>query len=154
GWTTSNLLGSIEREKPTGSYDLVSVLIGVNDQVRGLSADLYREKFITLLERAITLAGQKPARVLVLSLPDWSMAPIARNQDPEAIKAEIDNFNRVNRAEAEQRGVHYIDVTPSSRRAAQDRTLLAKDQLHPSGQMYADWARLALPAACQALTGK
>lgn len=154
GWTTSNLLGGIERENPTGSYDLVSVLIGVNDQVRGFNADQYREKFVTLLERAITLASQKPARVLVLSLPDWSMAPIARSQDPEAIKAEIDNFNRVNRVEAEQRGVHYIDITPSSRQAAQDRTLLAKDQLHPAGQMYTTWARLVLPVACQALAGE
>jgi len=154
GWTTSNLLSGIERENLTGSYDFVSVLIGVNDQVRGLSADLYREKFIPVLERALTLAGQKPTRVLVLSLPDWSMARIASIQNPEKIKSEIDEFNRVNRAEAEKRGVRYIDITPSSRQAAQDRSLLAKDELHFAGQMYTTWARLVLPVACQALAGR
>jgi hypothetical protein len=59
----------------------------------------------------------------------------------------------VNRTEAEQRGFDYLDITPSSRQAAQDRTLLARDNLHPSGQMYAAWARLALPIVCQALGG-
>lgn len=151
GWTTSNLLRGIERENPTGPFDLVSVLIGVNDQVRGFEADKYHGDLVTTLERAIALAGNTPSRVMVLSIPDWSVAPIARNQNPEKIRATIAAFNDIARTEAEQRGLAYVDITPTSRQAAQDRGLLAKDQLHPSGRMYTEWARLAFPAACQAL---
>lgn len=154
GWTTSNLLRGIERENPTGPFDLVSVLIGVNDQVRRFDPDKYRGDFVTTLERAIALADNKPSRVVVLSVPDWSVAPIARTQEPEKIRATLETFNGIARAEAEKRGLAYVDITPSSRQAAQDRGLLSKDQLHPSGRMYTEWARLALPAVCQALASE
>jgi hypothetical protein len=92
--------------------------------------------------------------VLVLSIPDWGVTPFAAGRDRAAIAAAIDRFNVINREESERAGVHYIDITPMSRRAAADRTLVAHDGLHPSGPMYADWAQLALPIVRAALAGE
>lgn len=153
GWTTDELWAGIDRANPQGPFDLVSLLIGVNNQYRGHSRDEYREQFVALLQRAIGFAGGDPARVLALSIPDWGVTPFAEGRDPAAIAADIDAFNALNREEAERLGAHYIDVTPISRKAADDPALVADDGLHPSGKMYAEWARLALPVARAALGG-
>jgi lysophospholipase L1-like esterase len=147
GWTTDELWSGIDRANLAGPFDLVSLLIGVNNQYRGWDLGQYREQFAALLGRAIGFAGGEPGRVLALSIPDWSVTPFAASRDRAAIAAAIDRFNAVNRAEAVRAGVSYVDVTPISRRAAADPSLLAGDGLHPSGKMYAEWARLALPPA-------
>jgi len=152
GWTTDELSAGIDTANPAGVYDLVSLLIGVNNQYRGRSLEEYRQEFVMLLERAIAFAGQNPSRVLVLSIPDWGVTPFAARQGRAAIGADIDRFNAINREEAQRLGAHYVDVTPISRRAASDPSLTAGDGLHPSGKMYAEWARLVLPEARAALT--
>lgn len=154
GWTTDELNVAIDAAQPDGPYALVSLLIGVNNQYRGRSADEYQREFAALLERAIRFAGDNPARVLVLSIPDWGVTPFAAGRDRGQIAAEIDAFNAINRQEAEFRDVHYVDVTPISREAADDAGLTARDGLHPSGTMYARWADLALTEACEALAGE
>lgn len=153
GWTTDELAAGIDHASLQGTYDLVSLLIGVNNQYRGRGEEEYRQQFAALLQRAIAFAGGEPARVLVLSIPDWGVTPFAHNSGrrPAAIAAEIDAFNAVNRVEAERAGAHYIDVTPVSRQAANDLSLIADDGLHPSGQMYAEWAMLALPVVLRTL---
>ena len=156
GWTTDELWEGIDRANPQGTFDLVSLLVGVNNQYRGRSRDEYREQFAALLQRAVGFAGGDPARVVVLSIPDWGVTPYAARleRDPAAVGADIDAFNAINRAETGRPGAHYVDVTPFSREAAHDPSLLAADGLHPSGRMYAEWALLALPAAREALRGK
>jgi len=144
GWTTDELWAGIDRAKLQTSYDLVSLLIGVNNQYRGRSADEYRLQFVALLQRAISFAGGKPKSVIVLSIPDWGVTPFARGRNPAAIPAEIDAFNAINREETGRAGAHYFDITPISRKAASDPTLTADDGLHPSGKMYAEWARLVV----------
>jgi lysophospholipase L1-like esterase len=151
GWTTDELNAGIDQAAPEGTYDLVSLLIGVNNQYRRRSLDQYRQQFVGLLERAIAFAGGDASRVLVLSIPDWGVTPFAGGQDRQRIAGDIDRFNLANQEEAARLGARYIDVTPSSRQAASDRSLLASDGLHPSGRMYAQWAALALPAALEAL---
>lgn len=151
GWTTDELSVGIDRANPPGTYDLVSLLIGVNNQYRGRDSEEYRGQFVSLLNRAVGFANGQPSRVLVLSIPDWSVVPFAAGRDRAKIAAEIDQFNAINREEAERAGAHYIDVTPISRQAAADPDLIAGDGLHPSGKMYAEWARLALPVARKAL---
>ncbi len=154
GWTTDELADGIDRADPRGPYDLVSLLIGVNNQYRGWSEDEYRAQFAALLQRAIGFAGGQPNRVLVLSIPDWGVTPFALNagRNPADIAAAIDRFNAINRAAAERAGAAYVDVTPISRRALADPALIADDGLHPSGAMYAEWATAALPFARAALT--
>jgi lysophospholipase L1-like esterase len=150
GWTTDELMAGIERQQPQGPFDLVSLLIGVNDQYRGRSDDAYRRQLRQLLHSAITYAGGHPAHVIVLSIPDWSVTPFAAGQPRAAIAAAIDHFNAINRQEAAQAGAHYVDVTPVSRQALQDASLLATDGLHPSGKMYTQWVELVLPTALAA----
>lgn len=151
GWTTAELAEGIAQAEIRPPYDLVSLLIGVNNQYRGYPQASYRAEFIALLDQAIAYAGGDPQRVLVLSIPDWGVTPFAAGADRAAIAADIDAFNAINREESERHGVHYIDVTPLSRQAAQDLSLIAPDGLHPSGKMYAGWVELALPAAVAAL---
>ena len=151
GWTTDELSDAIDLARPNGPFEMVTLLIGVNNQYRQRPLDEYREQFVTLLQRAIGLAGGETGRVLVLSIPDWGVTPFANGQDRLAIAAAIDDFNRANADETRRLGARYVDVTPDSRQAASDPALIARDGLHPSGKMYADWAQLAPPAACAAL---
>ncbi len=145
GWTTDELQAAIRRAQPQGPFDLVSLLIGVNNQYRGRAEGEYREQFIELLELSIGFAGGRPGRVLVLSIPDWGVMPYAEGRNRNEIARQIDRLNAINRAAAEGRGAQYVDVTPLSRLAARDLTLVAADGLHPSARMHAEWARLALP---------
>lgn len=151
GWTTSELWQGIQSNQPQGIYDLVSLLIGVNNQYRGSDISEYREEFRFLLEKAIEYAGGKPRHVFVLSIPDWGVTPFASGRDREKISEDIDAFNLVNLEESQKAGVHYVDVTPVSRKAVNDLALIAPDGLHPSGKMYAEWAKLALPMAVKIL---
>lgn len=156
GWTTSQLrsrLNQLTTLRP--SYDLVTLLIGVNNQFRGGNETSYQTEFNSLLRHALQLAGSRQ-RVLVLSIPDYSVTPFAaaRSRDgryQRETSQAIDRFNTINRAEAARYGVTYIDITPLSRQAAGNAALLAADGLHPAGTMYAQWVTLIQPAACQAL---
>jgi lysophospholipase L1-like esterase len=151
GWTTSELAEGMRAASLVGGYALVSLLIGVNNQYRGLGLDAYRAEFSSLLDWAVQLADGKPKRVTVLSIPDWGVTPFAEGRDRARVSVEIDAFNSVNREESAREGVHYVDVTALSRLALHDPSLLASDNLHPSGLMYSRWADLVLPEALAAL---
>lgn len=151
GWTTDELAAGIAERAPRGPFELVSLLIGVNNQYRGRDADEYRTQFRERLDQAIDFAGGRPERVIVLSIPDWGVMPFAAGRDRARIATEIDRFNAINREETERAGARYVDVTPVSREATGDSSLVAGDGLHPSGAQYARWAELALPEAMAAL---
>ena len=151
GWTTDELSAAIDDADPRGPYALVTLLIGVNNQYRARDAEEYRAEFVGLLRRAIGFAGGQASRVIVLSIPDWGVTPFADGRDRAQIAAEIDAYNAINRDEAQRAGAHWVDVTPQSRAAGADPAFLVSDGLHPSGRAYAEWARLALPAAVEAL---
>lgn len=154
GWTTDELSHAIDSVRVSGTYSLVSLLIGVNNQYRGRDLEQYRGQFRDLLRRAIGFAGEKPGHVVVLSIPDWGVTPFAVGRDRAKIGSEIDRFNAVNREETGRAGARYVDVTPISREAASDSTMFAGDGLHPSGKQYAAWARQAVPASSEALATK
>jgi lysophospholipase L1-like esterase len=152
GWTTAELQNGILLADPQGPYDLVSLLIGVNNQYRSLSKDAYRDELVGLLQTAVKLAGGKPERVFVVSIPDWGVTPFAQSRDRATIGVEIDAFNTVNREEAERRGLLYIDITDISRQALTDESLTAVDGLHPSGKMYGLWVGRLQTAVCSLLS--
>ena len=151
GWTVQELWTGMQASPPEGTYDLVSLLIGVNDQYRGYPVDGYRDDFRFMLGKAIDYAGGAPAQVVVLSIPDWGITPFAAGRDREEIRKKIDQFNLVNREETRQAGAHYVEVTGISRQAVSDPALIASDGLHPSGKMYALWAEEALPVVIEIL---
>lgn len=145
GWTTSELWQGIQAEEVRPPYDLVSLLIGVNNQYRGYDIREYRDQFDFLLNQSIEYADGDAIRVFVLSIPDWGVTPFAAGRDREQIAKEINEFNSVNRDMAEKAEVHYVDITPVSREVANNQLLIAPDGLHPSGKMYAMWAEKAYP---------
>jgi lysophospholipase L1-like esterase len=142
GWTTDELQTGIHSSTFLATYDIVSLLIGVNNQYRGRSLHEYTQQFEALLQQAIRFAGNQPGHVFVVSIPDWGVTPFAVNsgKNGTTIAHEINAFNAVNRSLAEKYSVHYIDITPGTRLAANDPSLLAADELHPSGKEYALWA--------------
>jgi len=146
GWTTGNLLDAMAQLKPGSTYRMVSLLIGVNNQYQGRSQAEYRDQFTQLLQKSILLAGNDPSRVLVLSIPDYSVTPFGRTRDTSLIAAQIDSFNTINHSLATDYKVHYIDITAESRKAASDPSLIAVDGLHFSGKEYGTWAKLMEPA--------
>ncbi len=152
GWTTGNLINAIAATPPLrSSYDIVSLLIGVNNQYQSLSQDQYRTEFITLLNDAVKLAGNRPERVFVLSIPDYSVTPFATGSNKALIAAEIDSFNKINLSASQSGGVHYLNITSLTRQAATDATLIATDGLHPSGKEYARWVEELVPLIKPAL---
>ncbi|HEX8328779.1 MAG TPA: SGNH/GDSL hydrolase family protein [Hymenobacter sp.] len=144
GWTTSELASAIASAQITRTYDLVSLLIGVNNQYRGESLAKYRTEFQQLLRTALARAANRPGRVIVLSIPDWGQSPFANGQDRARIGAEIDQFNAVARQECQAVGVSFIDITPITRGAAGDDAQFTRDRLHYSGEHMRRWADQAL----------
>lgn len=153
GWTTDELAAALDEAAPQGPFALVSLLIGVNNQYRGRPLAEYRQQFEQLLQRAIALAAENPARVLVLSIPDWGITPYARDnqRDGLQIAQEIDDFNAAAHACCGDYGVAFVDITTASRIGGDLPAMLVDDGLHPSAQMYRRWAELALPVAVRLL---
>jgi lysophospholipase L1-like esterase len=145
GWTTADLQQELQANPPQGTYDLVTLLIGVNNQYHGHDASEYREQFRFLLNKSIEYAGGSSSHVIVLSIPDWSVTRFAIGQRVDVISKEINVFNAVNREETVVAGAHYVDITPISRQALENPSLLADDGLHPSGKMYKLWVEETLP---------
>lgn len=148
GWTTGELIAGIKAETTAPKYDLVTLLIGVNNQYRGNSIAVYRTEFQELLKTAISFAGGNAAHVFVVSIPDWGATPFGAQsgRDVKTIAKEIDAFNAVNKEEALKAGINYTDITPGSRNASADASLVAGDGLHPSGKMYKEWVDSLSPS--------
>src|SRR5438552_3082463 len=145
GWTTQDLLDGIATQNPQEPFDIVSLLIGVNDQYQHLDTAGYRLRFTRCLLTAIALAGNKKEHVFVLSIPDYSVTPFAQNGDTTRIKKEIDEFNSINEAITLSFNISYTNITSLTCQAKNDASLIANDGLHPSGKEYAKWAALLAP---------
>jgi lysophospholipase L1-like esterase len=143
GWTTANLINALSTDGGVKSYDFVTLLIGVNDQFRSVGEVSYRAAFIEILKQAIAFAHNTKSRVFVLSIPDYGVTPYAGND--KLISDQINAFNAINKYESTKAGVNYLDITDISRQAATDPTLLAPDDLHPSGKMYSLWVQRLAP---------
>ncbi len=146
GWTTDELAAAIKEANYTARSDneFVTLLIGVNNQYRDRDAEQYRKEFIELLQTALHFASGKGNHVFVISIPDWGATPFAANdrRSREEIGKAIDIFNSINKQESVKANVNYIDITPISRQLKEHPDYVAGDGLHPSGKMYAEWAKL------------
>lgn len=149
GWTTDELEAGIDAAPPQGPFDLVSLLIGVNDQYRGRSVDDYRPRFTALLQRALGFAGDRAQRVLVLSIPDWGVTPYARENGRDRVQVgqELDAYNAAAAAICSEHAVSFIDITDLSRTPGGEAVMLVDDGLHPSAAMYALWTERAFQVA-------
>ncbi len=142
GWRTDNLSNALTDDPPSGPYDLVSLLIGVNDQYQGFGISGYTERFEDLLQRSITLAGGDTAAVFVVSIPDYAFTPFGGGS--EAVSREIDAFNQAAQTVTERYGIPFYHITPISRRGLAEPDLVASDGLHPSARQYRLWVEEVL----------
>ncbi len=141
GWRTDRLMDAIAVQNPDSNYNLVSLLIGVNNQYQGVSIDIYPNEFRQLLKTAVALCGGNKEGVFVLSIPDYGYTPFGWSAR-DYISPEIDKYNQINREITREMGIAYFDITPISREAIVKPEYLAGDMLHPSGEMYARWVDL------------
>jgi len=139
GWRTDELLEAMQEQFDDKKYDLLSVLIGVNNQYQGGELSVYKKEFKKILEQAITQGKQGRRSVFVLSIPDYGVTPFGKESDKKNISKEVEAYNKAARKIAKEMDIPFYDITPISKKAAQDSSLLAKDELHPSGKMYALW---------------
>ncbi len=144
GWTTDELMKGINDAGIAGNtYDLVTLLIGVNNQFRGRPIKNYEAEFRTLLQDAIAFADGESNNVVVISIPDWGVTPFAvnRDSDQEKVAREIDEFNEAKKSISEQLGVHYINITDEYREIGALPQMVVSDNLHPSALVYEKWAK-------------
>jgi len=139
GWTTGELQAAINQEKPDSNYQLVSLLIGVNNQYRGNSIDVYAKEFEGLLQQAVAFANGEKEKVFVVSIPDYAYTPFGQNADSEAITKGVSGFNVVNKQITDQYNIAYYNITPISQEGIEKPVLVAQDKLHPSGEQYRIW---------------
>jgi hypothetical protein len=140
GWTSFELLAHLEQTKLNDHYDFATLLIGVNNQYRGLSTTDFVIDFEFLLRKAIALVGNNPKKLVVISIPDWGVTPFAKDSDATKIANEINAYNGVCELAAQKFQVNHVSITQDTRLAANDFSLLASDQLHYSAKEHAIWA--------------
>ena len=148
GWTTTAILSTIASEKPK-NHNLVSLLIGVNNQYQKLSFTSFKNEFDELLNISLSLAGETK-KVFVVSIPDYGVTPFGIG-DRQIIGNEIDMYNAYIKEKCDQFGVPFIDVTYLSRQLGDSKGALADDNLHPSGSQYSKWVDLIYPVALELL---
>jgi lysophospholipase L1-like esterase len=150
GWTTDELAQGMDAASLAPAYGLVTLQIGVNNQYRGRSAPEYRKQFFMLLSRALALAGDQAAHVVVVSIPDWGVTRFAREQGRgrTRIAVELDAYNAIARDETQRSGARFVDITGISRTHPE---LVADDGLHPSAAQYALWVEAIEPVVRAAL---
>ena len=148
GWTTSALLSAIRNEKPK-NHDLVSLLIGVNNQYQNLSFNSFKNEFDQLLDMSLALAGSTK-KLFVVSIPDYGVTPFGID-GRQTIANEIDMYNNYIREKCDELGLAFIDITYLSRQLGDSKGALAEDNLHPSGSQYSKWVDIIYPVALDLL---
>ena len=143
GWTTTNLIDAINASTYKDTFNLVSLLIGVNNQYQGKDIETYKIEFVQLAERAIKYAGGKKGNVFIVSIPDYGYTPFGQNNQMY-ISQQIDLFNAANKQLSDSLGLTYYNITPISRKGLVEPDLVAVDELHPSAKMYKEWVDLIM----------
>lgn len=146
GWTTDELEDGIGAQHLRENYDLVTLLIGVNDQYRGRGVEEFEKGFTKLMDIAAGFTkGVTSSKVVVVSIPDWGVTPFGQSSKRSASTAvEIDAYNAAAAEISQALGAHWVDITPLSRTQGAQ---VVGDGLHPSGSAYAQWVDLIAPTA-------
>jgi lysophospholipase L1-like esterase len=143
GFTTGELLSQLSTTSLLPRYQLVTVLIGVNNQYRGLAVEQFEMEFNKILDIAIDAAVNEPQQVYVLSIPDYGKSPFASSLDKTKINAEISRFNKVKAAVCRSRQVHFIDITTTVNEQP-STALFVEDGLHPAAAEYRRWVSILM----------
>lgn len=149
GWTTAELQEGITVANPDSAYDMVSLLIGVNNQYRGYDFDNYEIELVELVDWAIALAGGDTSKVFLVSIPNYGVTPFGQSRGEDRIRQELLEYDGYASQIADQYGIPFFNITPISEKAKSDASYIAEDNLHPSGKMYNEWVTLMLPEIIQ-----
>ena len=148
GWTTTNLINAIDQQKPNNNYDLVTLLIGVNNQYQGINFTVYEKEFPELVTKAISFAKGDKTKLIVVSIPDYAYTPFGQSYgNPTSISTEIDRYNAFAKSYCQNNGILFIDITDITRNGLNNPKLVANDGLHPSETAYALFVERLLPKA-------
>jgi len=152
GWTTKD---AIDKELPKfvrSNPNFASLLIGVNDWVQGVDEETFRTRLSYLLDQMLAVLPNKK-HLLVVTIPDFGVTPTGgKYSRGRNIHEGILGFNKIVTEEARKRGLEVVDIFPLSKKMGQDKSLVAKDGLHPSAKAYAEWEKVIFPAALELLT--
>ncbi|WP_298754385.1 SGNH/GDSL hydrolase family protein [uncultured Psychroserpens sp.] len=150
GWTTTNLINTIASENITNDYDLVTLLIGVNNQFQGKPFLLYETEFPQLVQTAITAARADKTKLVVLSIPDYAFTVFGQNfGNPTTTSSEIDLYNAFAENYCTQEGISFLNITDITRQGLDNPSLVASDGLHPSTLAYSMFIERLLPLAIE-----
>lgn len=148
GWTTTNLISAINAQNLTSNYDLVTLLIGVNNQYQNIPFFVYENEFPELVNKAIGLAKGDKSNLIVVSIPDYAYTPFGQqSSNPAKISAEIDNYNAFAKKYCSERNIEFISITDITRQGLTNPKLVASDGLHPSELAYSYFVERILPKA-------
>ncbi len=150
GWTTTNLKTAISSQLTANNYDLVTLLIGVNNQYQNKPFSLYEQEFPELVTIAIAKAGGLRQNVIVVSIPDYAYTPFGvgtGTANQTIISAQLDNYNFFAQNYCLQNNISFVNTTDITRQGLINSALVASDGLHPSQLAYAKFVERILPLA-------
>ena len=152
GWTTSRLIQEIQLARLRSDYQLVSLLIGVNNQFQNIPFSVYEEEFPNLVQTAIRTVSGNPGRLIVVSIPDYAYTPYGQNfTNQPTVSSELDAYNQFAKNYCAQQGVSFINITDITREGLVKPDLVANDGLHPSTKAYTQFVNRLLPIALEKL---
>jgi len=152
GWTTTNLISAINTENPASNYDLVTLLIGVNNQYQNKPFSIYENEFPELVNKAIVLAKGDKSNVIVVSIPDYAFTPFGKqSSNPSKISSEIDSYNDFAQKYCLEKNIEFVSITDITRQGFINPLLVAQDGLHPSELAYSYFVERILPKATFAI---
>ena len=149
GWTTTNLKSAIASSNLPSDFDLVTLLIGVNNQYQGKPFSLYETEFVELTNTAIALTGNDASKLIVVSIPDYAYTPFGQNSNPETISEELELYNNFAQNYCETNGLSYVYITDITQQGLENPALVASDNLHPSTLAYTQFVERILPLAIE-----
>ena len=145
GWTTNSLINNIdtlELEKK----DVVTLLIGVNNQFWGLPFNQYETQFEELINISIGLTkSQTSDDVLVISIPDWAYTPAGQTYNPEFTSEQINLYNEFAENYCLENEISYVYITDITRLGLEQPELVSIDGLHPSEIAYSLFVQRIYP---------
>ena len=151
GWTTTNLKTAIITEDPSSDFDLVTLLIGVNNQYQNKAFSLYETEFVELVNSATSFVGGDTTKLIVVSIPDYAFTPFGQNYNPTEISAELELYNNFAQEYAEENTLSYVYITDITQQGLETPALVASDGLHPSSLAYSKFVERILPLALNKL---
>ncbi|APY08108.1 lysophospholipase [Winogradskyella sp. J14-2] len=150
GWTTSDLISNIVSENPSNNYDLVTLLIGVNNQYQGAPFSLYESEFPQLVQMAMSKVQGDKTKVIIVSIPDYAYTPFGQfSGDPSLTSTEIDMYNAFAENYCNENNITFVNITDITREGLNNPDLVASDDLHPSELAYTRFVERLLPLAIE-----